>query len=349
MNIQDLPSEILEKILIEGNFLSVSRVCQTWRYHAQKNKFKFNEIFFDSINDDPEKIIKSNPNQLIVFNSISPDENKLDNIQLYNKNIIVKYKKIFKKITSLKTLNFIFDISIYVKSRLNSKFRTFDLFLFIFNAYYLYQKNKILNIEIKYVCENIRPKILFYFEIYEMFNIIDNLFHKYYEKFTIKMPNNNYIIYDKNKKLLIIRFGNYEKYNFPMTKIAICRECNKYNFVICSNNDHKQYHVNSFYDKYKDWLYNLYPASLICVHYGNLTKNVEKLIIISSEFHDFMFDQLLKTSKNQKEKEIEYHCLNPNKKKLKRKNFKFVPVEKEKEQEYTFEQMHFKYFGENVF
>jgi len=60
-----------------------------------------------------------------------------------------------------------------------------------------------------------------------------------------------------------------------------------------------------------------------------------------------MFDLFWEISNNQKDKKIEYHCLDPNKvKKIERENFEFVPVEKE--QEYSFEQIHFKYFGEKV-
>lgn len=58
MNIQDLPPEILEKILVEGNYFSVAKVCRTWRYHARKNISRFNEVFFDLTKDDPEKIEK---------------------------------------------------------------------------------------------------------------------------------------------------------------------------------------------------------------------------------------------------------------------------------------------------
>jgi len=58
MSIRDIPEEILEKILVEGNFLSVSKVCRTWRYYALRRKSQFNIIFFDLIEDDPEKIEK---------------------------------------------------------------------------------------------------------------------------------------------------------------------------------------------------------------------------------------------------------------------------------------------------
>jgi len=88
---------------------------------------------------------------------------------------------------------------------------------------------------------------------------------------------------------------------------------------------------------------DFYPARLIRYNYKILTEDVEKLIVINSVFLDFMFDQLLETSKNQKEKEIEYHCFNSIEMKFKQENFKFIPVEKEKEQEYSFDQIHLKY------
>jgi len=362
MNIQDLPSEILEKILVEGNFLSISRVCQTWRDHAERKKSQFNDVFFDSTKDDPEKNEKEKPNQVFVFNSILFDKNNdfcmisknkyhKDEYIIYNQYILEKYEKLFKKILSLNTLSFIFKILIYVDihPKLKYLYFNYDLLSFIFRDNCLKQKTKTLNIEIKYVCkniENIYQTTFFESEIDKMYKILVNLFYTFYEKFTFNVPNNNYIIYDKNKKLLIIRFGNYEKYNFPMEKITICNECNK-EYIICSNNNHKHYFAYSFYRCNDNWIYNFYPARLFLFKYEKMTKNVEKLIIISSEFHDFMFDQLLELSK--KEKEIEYHCLDSSKTKFEQENFEFVPVEKEKEHEYSFEQIHFKYFGKNIY
>jgi len=62
MNIQDLPSEILEKILIEGNYFAVSRVCWTWYNLILKKKKKLNKKFFILKKIAPEKINKKNSN-----------------------------------------------------------------------------------------------------------------------------------------------------------------------------------------------------------------------------------------------------------------------------------------------
>jgi len=142
---------------------------------------------------------------------------------------------------------------------------------------------------------------------------------KIFEKFTFKTPN-NYIIYDGKQKMLFIRFGNCEKYNFLKSKI--------FSDEVWS----KEYEIN-----------------LTEYHYVKLTKNIEKFFVISSEIYNSMFDQLLNLSKKEKEKEIEYHCFDSSKVKFEQENFKYVPVEKENEQEYSFKQIHFKYFGENIY
>jgi len=380
MNIQDLPSEILEKILVEGNFLTISRVCQTWRDHAQIKKIQFNEVFFDLTKDDPEKTEKKNPNQLFVFNSPLFDKNgirvgpeiitvrKYKYIKEYSFYLKDKYKKIFNKITFANTFNFIYDpllyVDIYKIPNYTKKYILSDnVFadnedckiigvINHFSSYledYLYMiKNKIknVNIEIKDVCdriENIDPDLFFNLEIDKIKNIINYRLFEHFKKFTFEAPNNTYLIYDENKKLLIIRFGNYEKYNFPMEKISICKEECRY-FDDCFN--HRRYYINSFELVNSKFVLNYYPARLFEYKYEKLTERVEKLIIISSEFHDFMFDRLLKHSEKEKEKEIKYYCLDPNKVKVERENFEFVPVEKENEHEYSFEQIHFKYFGE---
>jgi len=385
MNINNLPSEILEKILVEGNFLSVSKVNQTWRYHAKRKKSQFNEVFFDLTKDDPEKIEKKNPNQLFVFNSPSIDKNGFrmgpEIVTKYRENYVYKYslclkekyEKILNKITSTNTLNYIYDPLLYVnrnESQCYSKKYILSDNVFvnnedgkttgIINYYpwkfedYLYiSKNKIkkINIVIKDVCdrvENIDQNLFFQLEINMMREMIHYQTFKDFKKFTFKAPNNTYLIYDENKKILIIRFGNYEKYNFPMEKISISNESNIHFLKPLSN--YKRYSVNSFMHFVdSNFIVNFYPAKLFEYDYEKATEKVETLIIISSELYVFMFDQLWEISKIQKDKEIKYYCLDPSKMKFKQKNFEFIPVEKEKAQEYSFEQMHFKYFGENAF
>jgi len=371
MNIQNLPSEILEKILVEGNFLSVSRVCQTWRYHAQRKKSQFNEVFFDLTKDDPEKIKKKNPDQLFVFNSPTIDENgfrmgpkivtkRLENyVNEYSLYLKEKYRKIFNKITFANTLNYIYNPLLYVnrnESQYPSQTYILSNNLFVDNEdhkitgiinYYPWiledylciskNKTKNVNIVIKDVfdrIENIDQKLFEDLELILFEIIYYNLFRKY-KKFTFKAPFNTYLIYDENKKLLIIRFGDHEKYNFPVRKMVL-DPCGRYSSVT-SNIE-----INTG---------NYHPTLAFEYYYENFTKNVEKLIVISFEFHSFIFDRLLDTARIQKK--IEYHCFDSSKKKFEKENFKFVPIEKEKEQEqeqeYSFEQMHFKYFEENAF
>jgi len=379
MNIQDLPSEILEKILVEGNFLSVSRVCQTWRDYAERKKSQFNEIFFDLTKDDPEKIEKENPKVVYMYNSPLSDKNEFCLVMKDNKEqenfttneytnyIIEKICRFFIENASLNVLNFIFDSSLLIKKKskdlmsnddiiINGDRKMYETIIGWFSVCgicLLYYKInfKIVNIRIKDVfdqIENINQNIFLNFEIEDIYKLFHFQIFKLFKKFTLKEPNNTYIIYDENKKLFIIRFGNYEKYNFLREKTSTCQNC-IIKDKICLNINHKQYSVDIFKHD-NDYLYKYYPAGLIELNFNRLfTKNVKKLIVISSEFHDFMFDHLLETSKNQKRKKIEYHCFDPNKTKFERKNFKYVPVEKEKEQEYSFDQMHFKYFGENAF
>jgi len=377
MNIQDLPSEILEKILVEGNFLSVSRVCQTWRDHAERKKSQFNEVFFDLTKDDLEKIEKEKPDQLFIFNSPTIDKNgcglfpKEELYEFFDLKIYYEYisdiiKKIFKKIISLNALNIIYDPLIYVKSEypiyiLSKKLFTnnedqkisglLNPYFFGFNTYLLKLKNriKIVNIEIKDVSdriENIDQNVFLNYEIEDIYGIFLYYTFRLFEKFTFNAPNNTYIIYDKYKKLLIIRFGHYGKYNFPKDKISICQLCSKER-IFCSTINHKQYIINSFRNS-NVFIYKYYPAGLINLDFEKIIENIEKLIIISSEFYEFMFDQLLEISKKQKEKKIKYYCLEPSKTETKQKNFKFKIIEKEKEQKYSFKQMHFKFFGQNI-
>jgi len=58
-----------------------------------------------------------------------------------------------------------------------------------------------------------------------------------------------------------------------------------------------------------------------------------------------MIDRLLELSEKQKEKKIEYHCLDSKtSKKIIQENFEFIPVIKE---EYSFDQI-FKLYDENI-
>jgi len=292
---------------------------------------------------------------------------------MFNDYLSNKIQQIFNKFISSKMLNFVFysnfkikkDVIIIILKLLRhdicspeniEKIPEEDnynisvgLFDIIFHKFF---KNKVevVNIEIKDdisntfknvndIYDNIIRSVFYGYEIFYMYAIIRNQLFEYSTKYTFKLPNNSYIIYDVTKKILIIRFGNYEKHNFPKEKLTICQQCRKKE--ICSSSDHKQYKVNSFC--IINTFLRCYPAELIKFDYEKLTKNVEKLIFINSEFHEFMFDRLLETAKNQKEKKIEYHCLNSDKTKFEQENFEFVPIEKESE--YSFDQIYVKFLG----
>jgi len=372
MKIHDLPGEILEKILVEGNFLTVSSVCQKWRNYALKIKFGFDEVFFDLNKDNPEKIEKKNPNIVYMYNSRFYDKNGIYTIpflseqELFEKRFNVpffmdNYLDSLVNFCSIKILNFIFDPLLFIKYEKTPQYiLSSDLFnnenINIFGTIYNFSNfiYHLKNFKIKIKIVNLKFK--------NIYNRIENFDHKVFneeikiirylmicktfqnfERFTFNAPNNTYLIYDENKKILIIRFGDYEKYNFPSKNVNICKKCNirsKY----CLNISHKQYPVNviCYYSRFE--FEDCYPAKLIRNKYKNLlTKKVKKLIIISLTFYEFIFEQLLEISLQKREKEIEYHCLDTSKEQFKQENFEFVPIEKEKEQEYLFEQMRFKF------
>jgi len=213
-------------------------------------------------------------------------------------------------------------------------------------------KTNIINIEIKDVfdkIENFNQNIFFHDEIFHVSDLIHYKSFKYSERFTCKLPNNNYLIFDRDKKILIIRYGNYDKYNLTHEEILICQNCNE-KMKICSNDDHNQYRVNCF--KYLSVfdLYTYYPAEIIEHDYEKLLEEIDKLTIISYDFYEFVFDKLLNISKKQKDKNIQYFCFKQKESEIScRENFSFQIINKEKELDYSFDQIHFKHFGKNVF
>jgi len=387
MNICKLPLVILEKILFEGNYYHVSKVCLSWREIAQNNKSKFNEINFDLAKDNPKDVDKKNPNIVYIYRSQIIDENgfycnKDTNTSIYynDNNLVVyryveyifeKFKKFLNNILSLNTLNVVFNSlilintenNIYKKYILSENFIKnnqkvsgiiyYNLFLNFNNYFEFFKKFKIKVLNIKVInnyniIKNIDENFFFNNEILMLSEIIINQTFINFEKFTFNAPNNTYLIYDQIKKLLIIRYGNYEKYNLPSETTHICQICSK-NFRFCGDHNHKHYNIKCFKSLCYETFYDFYPARLIRINYDKLLKikTVEKLIIISTEFYEFIFDQLLETS-NQ-EKYVEYYCLDQSKtEKITRGNFVFVPVQKEKEK-YYFDTMHFSFFEKNIF
>jgi len=378
MNGYYLPPEILEKIIIEGNYFNVSRVNQKWRELSQKHKSKFKDIF-DLNKDDPEKINKEF-NTIFIYNSQHYKNRYVDIkdvfysffISKYNVIIYQKFENILKNLSFLNKLNIIFNPLLFVNSedlpqdflsKNNFDKKIFGLIIEIRFFLSLIKYLKLSNIKIKIInigikdcynkIKNINANIFLENEIETLSRLIKYQLFKFFEKFTFNAPNNTYLIYDENKKILIIRFGHYEKYNLILEKINICKEC-QYYYYFCSNNSHKHYTTNCFRNIYMDSdgpIYYFYPIKLIMNDYKKLlTENkIEKLIIISSEYYEFIFDQLLEVSLNKKEKKIEYHCLDPSKTKFEQENFSFVPIEKEKEKDYSFNQNYFKLYNENIF
>jgi len=244
---------------------------------------------------------------------------------IYYEYIFQKINDIVDKMSSLNTLNFVFDSLIFVKDDFFFEHTYYILskklfvnnedhniygrtcyFSFEFVDHLISLNVKDVNIKFKdiyYQIEKIDKKIFFRIEITYLEDLLILRSFRFFKKFTFNAPNNTYLIYDENEKLLIIRFGNYEKYNLPLIEISICQEC-KNNFGICLGN-HKQYLVKCFCDNFIPGTY--YPANLIRYDFRKLlSKKVKKLIIISYEYHEFMFDQLYAVSKKTKCK-IKYY------------------------------------------
>jgi len=249
MNGYYLPPEILEKIIIEGNYFNVSRVNQKWRELSQKHKSKFKDIF-DLNKDDPEKINKEF-NTIFIYNSQHYKNRYVDIkdvfysffISKYNVIIYQKFENILKNLSFLNKLNIIFNPLLFVNSedlpqdflsKNNFDKKIFGLIIEIRFFLSLIKYLKLSNIKIKIInigikdcynkIKNINANIFLENEIETLSRLIKYQLFKFFEKFTFNAPNNTYLIYDENKKILIIRFGHYEKYNLILEKINICKK-----------------------------------------------------------------------------------------------------------------------------
>lgn len=313
-----------------------------------------------------------------IFKSLSFDNKDL--INEFDNFIFNKFKKLLDHLLFLKTfdtINLIFDPLIYVEEeknfiysyKLSKNFfvrnKNCEIVGVISNYYlklseYLFLKNKKyeifknINFKIKNYSnridksETIKTDVFFENEI-EMIRKI------FYSKNIILLnnisfndSNDTYFIYNKTKKFLIIRYRDYE-----------CIPSNPINFTFGEYyNSKKNYTISCLniknYDKRKNLDFNcilsIYPNSIYCnfSYFIDYTK-IEKLIIISTRYYEFMFDQFLDISKIKKIN-IEYHCLDSNKmEKIVKDNFSFIPVKKEQEQEYSFDQMYFKLYSKNIF
>lgn len=413
MNINDLPLEILEKIIFEGRFCVISNVCQVWRKCAQNYRSKFNDVYFDTAKDDPKNVKNKNPTDVFLYNSQEFNKKSVNSIRVHSdfrfgfdniKNLFfynhIKIINFISNFSSISSLNIIFNPLLNFKDFSYLKYYDYCLskplkreninvqeifidFLLANSPYFnklmvlINIKTNNLNIKIKDFCDKLENIYYFHFfniEISNLSELINNLLFIKFEKFTYNGPNSTYIIYDQNEKILIIRYGNYKKYKFSYEKIIgyhhlggqmvgkyyyythktipICRVCCK-DDSICKNKLHYKYIVNCFKNHYYHRnIRNFYPAILILDDYDKLFSigQIEKLVIISNDFYQFVFDKLLDTSKLiQKEKIIQYHCLNQNKKTFIQNNFAFLAIDKKQENNYSFNQMYFNLYKRNVY
>jgi len=370
----NLPPEILEKIIIEGDFLNVFKVCQKWYDIAQKKRFKFNDVVFDLYKDNPENVKKQ-------LNIINIHYSQIHNFEIFFKK---KYVKLLNNVTSLNALNIILDPLIYTVPNMyhnipifklsknviseNKKsivgvinYQLHDIIDFVFlNSFTTL--NKIVHIKIKDYCNRIDEKekiegyIFFINEIEILQRIIKLKRYLMFSKFSFTAPNDTYLIYDRNKKLLIIRFGHYERYNLVHESINICHCFENSCLLRFMNHSHKIYTLNCFYSKnlnpsihnQKIYCYSyyglpiIYPAILISINYEFILRfgTIENLIIISNDFYEFIFDDLLKVSNNL-DINVKYFSLDRNKtKKIKQNKFEFIPVEEKDQQNFTFKNMY---------
>jgi len=133
MDIYDLPSEILEKILIEGNFYYISKVCQKWYDIAKTNRIRFKAFKFDLTKDDPEKIEKISDvmhlyiSQIFDENGFLNEPNIFDHfinpifsIEFIFTKIFSKFTKIIENIVFLKTLYIILDPLFYIDEKIKA-------------------------------------------------------------------------------------------------------------------------------------------------------------------------------------------------------------------------------------
>lgn len=363
--INNLPNEILEQILIQGKYSIISSVCRKWYDIVKSNKNKFNEIVFDLTKDDPKKIKKKDPVSAYVYHSHMLNKN--------SKYICDNFKIFLECFPTLTTMNIVFDILFYVENKNNYK-NIFYLSkniiddnkdykivgIFNTNIYYFIIQKIISNVH-KYEAvlnfASLKPKIKYLniklkdyhdriddnkeinhsdYEIIMLHQFISKNMYEYFLKFSFDAPNNAYIIYDQNKKILIIRYGNYERCKLPRKLINICKKCHlerSFHITTCNS---KKYYTFNWFD---------FPYHLIKINFSFFftNKKINKLFIISSEFHEYLFDTLSKTSRMGTTK---YFCFDKTQIPKLKNNFEFILVE---EKEFSFENIYHRVYNTNEF
>jgi len=363
ITINNLPNEILEQILIQGNYSIISGVCKKWYDIAKSNRNKFNEIVFDLSKDDPKKIKKKEPVSAFVYHSQIPNKNL--------KYICDNFKIFLQCFPTLTTMNIVFDILFYVENK-NSNKNIFYLSkniiadnkdnkivgIFDKNIYYFIVQSIILNVHkyeavinfasLKPKIKNLNIKLKDYhdrideinhsdYEIIMLHQFISKNMYEYFLKFSFDAPNHAYIIYDQNKKILIIRYGNYKQCKLPRKLINICKKCHSERQFHISTCKSKNYYTFDWFD---------FPYHIIQVNFFNffVNKKINKLFIISNEFHEYLFDTLSIISKNGKTK---YFCFDKSQTPKLKQNFEFIPDSNEKK--FSFENIYHRLYNTNEF
>lgn len=349
--VNDFPNEILELILIKCNYNIVSRVCKKWYIivNSRKNKLKINEIFFDLTKDDPTKVEKTTEN-IYIFNSQLYNNGyynkKIEHfINAIKKKHIILYNyfddqfyRLFERLLNINSITFIIDLLFYdkIKSDYRTQYKLFktviennfdnsivgslyDILLYDinWNVNDMIQKHKlkILNIYIKDFEDRIDDTKYIKYEYYGLNYIYTySYIYEYVEKFSLKLPNDAYVIYNKNEKVLIIRYGNYKKSNkFEL----ICNNCyNIMYFCNCKCKKKEYFELNLYQYPYD--FFKFYKLPFLKTHQI-------KLYIITDEYQEIIFKFFSELSKDI-DIIIVYYCFDSSKIKTIIEKFEFIPL-----------------------
>lgn len=245
INFNDLPIEIIEKILILVNDFSIINVCVKWKKIIEYNSPKIDGYIFNLLNDNPSIFEKIKIQYLTLFFSQIYDIPATYNSK-YQNGFNDKIKIIYDYCPSLNNIILKLDLGYLVSDQklCSKKIKLSDDFLnsygnstvsLLFCNYHLcfdlmnrivYQKYthngfvKNIYIEIKDYSEQFDDEdeeilkfIDFYSEHYRFDRFINNHYINYY-KFSFTGPNGFYIIYNRKDEKLFIRLPNLKKYQF---------------------------------------------------------------------------------------------------------------------------------------
>jgi len=231
----NLPYEILEKIVSNLNFGTVIRVCRKWRDIAERSKKKFKELSVDLAKvEDPNDLIDFKPSILNVTCSMFDETYIKSNYKRYNKkNRLIK---VFKTILQLEKIEklYIFKMKLFLFNTNEEVKRFIDSMDYrsLLNTIIIKQllKIKIKKIYVKINDDNLKFLLFYHFKknnITKFIKYFKKIIHiKFIIRFYILYHNKfnfdififdalygNYSIYDAKNNTLIYRIGNYIKYN----------------------------------------------------------------------------------------------------------------------------------------